>query len=60
VFLTEEGYNEHMKLNSHNYRHWKSYQFYVLHAFRNPEMAGLIEAIKEIGQQLKGVSIETH
>ena len=60
VFLTEEGYNEHMKLNSHNYRHWKSYQFYVLHAFRNPEMTGLIEAVKEIGQQLKGVSIKTH
>lgn len=53
VFLTMEGYEEHMRLNKHNYRHYKRVDSYVKHAFRNPEMASLIDAIKELGVALK-------
>jgi len=53
VFLTQEGYDEHIRLNGHNYRNYKNFGFYVKHAFRNPEMASLIEAIKEIGTTLQ-------
>ena len=53
VFLTIDGYNEHMKLNGHNYRHYCESFSYVKHAFRNPEMDGLIKSIREIGGALK-------
>jgi|GEM_PF-2010528 len=52
VFLTLDGYEEHMKLNEHNYRHYKDHRPYIQHAFRNPEMGSLIMAIKEIGNDL--------
>jgi len=47
VFLTEKGCLEHMRLNGHNYRCLKDVleKGYVKHAFRNPEMDGLHEAI---------------
>ncbi|MDD5547029.1 MAG: hypothetical protein PHO67_07765 [Candidatus Omnitrophica bacterium] len=51
-FFTEEGYNEHMKLNGHNYRYCKEVNSYVDHAFRNPEIEQLLSAIKEIGKAL--------
>jgi quinol monooxygenase YgiN len=54
VFLTYEGYKQHMALNGHNYRHFKAADSYVKHAFRNPEMKLLVEAVKEIGVALKG------
>lgn len=53
VFFTEEGYNEHIKLNGHNYRHFKKYYSYVEHAFRNPEIDKLLSSVKEIGKSLK-------
>lgn len=55
VFFTIEGYQEHIKLNGHNYRHYESYGPYLLHAFRNPEIASLLEAIKEVGRELRNV-----
>jgi hypothetical protein len=46
VFLTEKGYKQHMELNAHNYRYYKETYSYVKFAFRNPEMEGLLKAIK--------------
>lgn len=51
-FFTEEGYNEHMELNGHNYSQYKEVNSYVDHAFRNPEIEQLLAAIKEIGKAL--------
>ena len=45
VFLTFRSYEQHMKMNGHNYRHLKNVQSYVKHCFRNPEMEKLFEAI---------------
>ncbi len=42
VFFTFKDYEEHIRLNSHNYQKVHSY---VKHAFRNPEMKSLLEAI---------------
>lgn len=48
VFLTEEGYNKHMELNGHNYRRYKCVGSYVHYAERNPEIASLLDSIREI------------
>jgi len=45
VFLTFKGYEQHMKMNSHNYRHLKDVHSYVKFAYRNPEMENLLKAI---------------
>jgi len=45
VFFTEEGYNEHLRQNKHNLREPHSY---VKHAWRNPEIKELFEALSEI------------
>jgi hypothetical protein len=45
IFLTEEGYERHLKLNRHNLKEPHSY---VKHCFRNPEMEGLLKAIFEV------------
>lgn len=52
-FFTEEGYNQHMNLNQHNYGHYKEVSSYVDHAFRNPELEELLGAIKELAQALE-------
>lgn len=46
VFFTQKGYEQHMHLNGHNYRHFKDTSFYIQHAFRNPEMGDLLESIE--------------
>lgn len=56
VFLTEEGYKEHVRLNGHNLGRKGEYCSYVKHAFRNPEMENLLLAIaavtgKELGKK---------
>lgn len=52
VFLTEDGYNQHVRLNGHNYgRGGNKFFSYVKHAFRNPEMARLVEILVKIGGQ---------
>jgi len=50
VFLTDEGYEEHMRLNGHNVKRGGPHHTYMKHAFRNPEMDGIFKAIKEIGE----------
>lgn len=45
VFLTFRGYNIHMELNGHNYRHLKDVHSYVKYAGRNPEMEMLLKSI---------------
>lgn len=45
TFLTFKGYEEHMALNGHNYRHLKDPRSYVKYAHRNPEMEMLHKAI---------------
>lgn len=51
-FFTEEGYNEHIRLNGHNYGHYKEVNSYVDHAFRNPEITQLLNAVEEIAVAL--------
>lgn len=53
VFFTEEGYNEHIRLNEHNYRHYKRFDSYVQPAFRNPEIEKLLAAVKEIAERIE-------
>jgi hypothetical protein len=57
-FFTKRGYDEHIKLNGHNYRHFKRHDFYVRHAFRNPEILGLLKAIREIKSAVHGAVAE--
>lgn len=45
AFLTRSGYEQHMHLNRHNYRHAKEVTFYVDHAFRNPQLARLLKIV---------------
>lgn len=53
VFLTLKGYEEHMKLNGHNYRapFKNNACSYIKHAYRNPEMKRLFEVIHNIGKK---------
>ena len=51
VFFTEKGYEDHIKLNGHNYRHFKKYYSYVKCAFRNPEIEGLFKALEDITKE---------
>jgi hypothetical protein len=46
VFLTKEGLDRHLELNRHNYR--KPFRDYVIHAFRNPEIKELYDAIRAL------------
>lgn len=48
-FLTNKGYEEHIKINGHNL---KKPQSYGIHLFRNKEMAQVIEVIHAIAEQL--------
>jgi hypothetical protein len=57
-FFTKRGYDEHIKLNGHNYRYSKKHDFYVRHAFRNPEILGLLKAIREIKSAVHGAAAE--
>jgi hypothetical protein len=45
MFFTEKGVKRHLNLNRHNL---KEHRDYVVHAFRNPEMRELFEAIREV------------
>lgn len=46
VFFTEEGYEDHVRLNGHNLgKRGRDYHSYVKHAFRNPELNNLFQAI---------------
>jgi hypothetical protein len=51
-FLTEEGYKEHIRLNGHNYRHYKRFYSYVDYAFRNPEIESLFKALREVAKEI--------
>ena len=44
VFFTDAAYERHLELNGHNVREPR--HSYLKHAFRNPEMAGLFEALE--------------
>lgn len=46
VFFTEDAYREHVRLNGHNLdRGCSEYYSFVKHAFRNPELSKMFEAI---------------
>jgi len=54
IFFTEEGYQEHVRLNGHNLGRKGEYHSYVRHAFRNPEISDLLKAVAAvIGKELK-------
>jgi len=53
-FFTKEGYDQHVKLNGHNIaKSCISFDSYVDHAYRNPEIDNILKALKEIGESLK-------
>lgn len=45
VCFTEKGIQRHLALNKHNYRDCRDF---VIHAFRNPEISELFEALRLI------------
>lgn len=46
VFFTKEAYDEHVRLNGHNLgKRGRDFYSYVKHAFRNPELVKMFEAI---------------
>lgn len=47
MFFTEKGVKQHLELNRHNLG---DYRDYVVHAFRNPEMKELFNAIRAVIQ----------
>lgn len=47
MFFTEKGVKQHLELNRHNL---KEHRDYVVHAFRNPEMKELFNAIRAVIQ----------
>lgn len=49
VFLTLKGYEDHMRLNKHNYPNDAT--SYVNYANRNPEMTKLINILRKIGNE---------
>ena len=51
AFLTDKGFEEHVRQNGHNLgKHGKEYHSYLKHAFRNPEMQALFNLIEEVGK----------
>lgn len=44
VFLTDQGYKDHLKVNGHNL---EDHDTYGIHAWRNKEMASLVNLIDE-------------
>jgi hypothetical protein len=52
-FFTKEGYDQHMELNGRNYRIYNKHYSYVDHAFRNPELEGVLKSLNIIGEELK-------
>lgn len=52
VFFTEDAYQEHVRLNGHNLeRGCSEYYSYVKHAFRNPELSKMFEAIGVLAEE---------
>lgn len=54
VFFTDKGYEDHMRINGHNYRNTKT-RTYGIHAFRNQEMKTILDEImkhKEVARCL--------
>lgn len=45
AFLTEAGLKRHIEINGHNLRNTRDY---VVHAFRNPEMRELFDALRAV------------
>jgi len=55
-FFTEKAAKEHLRINGHNLT---KPQDYVIHAFRNDEIEGVIEAMIEIANKKKGNNNES-
>lgn len=54
-FMTEQGVKRHLELNRHNLG---DHRDYVVHAFRNPEMRELFEALRALIQPTPDTSTE--
>lgn len=48
VFLTDKGYEDHMKQNGHNIMRGSGHRTFGIHAFRNPEIKKMFEAINRV------------
>lgn len=51
IFLTDKGYQDHMELNSHNIERLGGHRTYGTHAFRNPEINKMFQAINKVVEQ---------
>lgn len=58
MFFTHSGYKRHMDLNIHNYRGDKAVRPYVVHAFRNPEMREMVQALRIIIENSTAASLQ--
>ena len=47
VSFTEEGCQEHLRQNGHNYRHYQETRIYVESFYRNPEMNAIRKFLME-------------
>lgn len=59
AFLTKSAYDEHMKMNGHNYSRASS--FWVDSFFRNPQMERLIEIVEKfaiVGSETNGSTLQ--
>lgn len=57
VFLTDKGYEDHMRINGHNIRRSGGHDTFGIHAFRNPEIKTMFKAIKEY-EKLKAENVK--
>jgi hypothetical protein len=58
VFLTEDGVRRHREINEHNLtERGDEVQDFMIHAFRNPEMAEVMRAIRAIVKESADESI---
>lgn len=50
--LTEQGAEEHLRLNSHNYTHYRGTRIYVESLYCNPEMIAIREYLMRLGEEI--------
>ena len=51
-FLTRSGYDEHMRMNRHNYRHFhEPAKPYAQYMFRNPQLERLLTIVEKFAEE---------
>src|SRR5882724_9783390 len=52
-FFTYKGYEEHVRLNGHNYRTFETHTYVYSLGYRNPEAVKMFGWLKEMAKELK-------